>query len=241
MLSNPKIYLLTISICFSRFIFAVELEASNQQWFQYYNQIKINKEVSLFSDIGIRYKENLNHKTQFLIRTAIRYSINNNIACSFGVGNFNYYGSEQIKRIEFRPYQELIIKKLFTKIELNHRIRTEQQIFSNSDMRFEEFTNRIRYRLMMTISIIKFNQSEKTLDLILGDELFLIGKNNLSSVQNRILLGASFKLTKDLSTSLIYNRQNLTQLKSEYNRLDHIVWLGISHNLDFSKSNKIEN
>lgn len=223
------------------FCFAINTnETNNQQWFQYYNQLKLKEKIYIPADFGIRYKNNFDDKTQSLIRVALKYS-NKNISYSFGLGNINYFDAEQIKKIEFRPHQELNMKKAFAKIELNHRIRTEQQIFSNSDMKFEEFTNRIRYRLMMTISILKFNQSAKTLDLILGDELFLIGKNSISSVQNRLLLGASLKLAKNLSVSVIYNRQNLTKLKSNYNRLDYIVWVGISHNLDFSKSNKMEN
>lgn len=216
-------------------------ETNNQQWFQYYNQTKVKDNFSILSDVGIRYKDNLTRKSQFLIRTAVRYSINKNITCSFGVGNFNYYSFEHINRIEFRPYQELSINNVFTKIELNHRIRTEQQIFNNSEIEFQEYSNRIRYKLLGTFSIINFNQSRNKLDLFLGGELFLIGKNNLSSVQNRLLLGASLKFIKNLSVSIIYNRQNVSQLKSGNNKIDHIAWVSISHNLDFTKSNKIEN
>jgi len=212
-------------------------ETNNQQWFQYNNQIKLNNKFSILSDVGIRYKDNFNSKNQFIIRSAFKYSVNN-IAWVIGVGNFNYYHSEQINKIEFRPFQELSIKHVVSNIELQQRIRTEQQIFNTNEMNFYEYLNRIRYRLMNTIPIKKFNQSENKIELIVGNEIFFVGKNNLSLIQNRILIGTSFTSNKFLSVLFLYNLQSIYKIKSENSKIDHIFWLSFIHYLDFTTSKK---
>src|SRR5258708_5356953 len=75
----------------------------NQQWFQYYNQLKLSEKLTLYSDIGVRRIDNFNEWSQMLLRMGLGYSIAQNLQGITGIGCFTSYANSKLIKIEYRP------------------------------------------------------------------------------------------------------------------------------------------
>lgn len=241
--------LITFSIFFvSSVIVAQEktVNKENQQWIQYYNQLKLSEKWSLLTDGGFRWKNDLKENSQYIIRTAANYKLNSTMSVSAGLAHLGFYdNSGNVNRVEFRPYQEYTISNAYKPISIQHRFRLEERIFypvidgkmqSDSDFNF-----RFRYRLLFNIPIFKLSSTDatKNVALSLGDEIMINAGNEIVNTifdQNRILIGSVVTFDKNLSASIIYNNQFAsTKTAGTYNHTN-VIWLGITHKINVSKS-----
>lgn len=236
-----------VVICFlSGFVYAMEKNVikGNQQWVQYYNQTKLSEKWFLLVDGGYRWKQDLGKRSQYIIRAAAGYQIGPGIRVAAGFAHLGTYTDIDIIVVEFRPYQELTLRQDLGGPGLNHRIRIEQRFIeatNNNDAQFSRFNWRFRYSLMFSIPIIRQfpNHEHMSLKLNVGDEIFInAGRDIVYNVfdQNRILIGPSFQLNKKLTFTLTYiGKFGALNLPSQYT-YNHILWLGIKHKLDLTKT-----
>jgi hypothetical protein len=212
----------------------------NQQWFQYYNQAKLGNKWTLFSDLGYRWKDGFHENSQYIIRTAIGYSIHPSLRISLGVAHLGSYIAKKASIFEFRPYQELALKNNFNEIELTNRFRVEERFFNfdyNGEIQLpSDFNFRFRYSIMMGIPLFRLSK-EKTNRIFLlyiGDEIFINAGNTIANNifdQNRIIFSPSLKLNEQVTFSLTWNSQFAsTSLQNTY-KYTNVIWFQIKHKL----------
>ncbi|WP_177205421.1 DUF2490 domain-containing protein [Halpernia frigidisoli] len=223
-----------------------KVNRENQQWIQYYTQLKFNDKWTLFTDGGFRWKNDLENSSQYIVRTGIYYKLNSSMAVGAGFAHLGFYdNSGKINRVEFRPYQEFNMSTIYKPVTIQHRFRLEERFFnpvvddkikSGSDFNF-----RFRYRLLFTVPVFKLSSTDPTKNVALsvGDEIMInAGKEIVSNVfdQNRLLIGTIVTLDKNFSASLTYNNQFAsTKTVGTYNQAN-IIWLGVTQKINISKS-----
>lgn len=220
------------------------INRTNQQWIQYYNQTKFSKHWLLLADGGVRWKDKLSARSQYIIRFGVGYQLNDNIRVAVGIAHLGFYQSGQIKKVEFRPYQEFSIKQVFGKIGISHRFRIEERYFRkvlNGKITTEDQFN-FRFRYSFSLSIPLFSITDLKVSLNVGDEIFInAGKEIVYNVfdQNRLLVGSTIQLNKNLNVDLIYNGQFAgTNSPAKYEYSD-IIWFRIIHRINFIKKERI--
>lgn len=235
-------FILFFSIVHSSVLFgqAKTISTGNQQWFQYYNQAKLGEKWTLLSDFGYRWKDGFDENSQYIIRTAIGYSINPSVRISLGFAHLGFYTANKISKIEFRPYQELAIKNNINKIEITNRCRIEERFFNL--VNYEEtqhpntFNFRFRYSVMVSIPLFKLSSENdnKIFLLNIGDEIFMNTGNNFTHNnfdQNRLTVSPSLQLNKHVTFSLTWNSQFASASSLKTYQYTNVIWLQVKHKL----------
>lgn len=207
---------------------------SDQQWSQYYSTIKVSEKWSVISDYAFRWRDSFDKKNQFVVRAGIGYQVNPNILISPGIAYVGYYKNDALNRLEIRPHQDFIIKHKYGILKTAHRFRFEERFIHNTDDNSDSFVFRLRYRIMLNLPVIK-----EKLSFTIGDEIFAnIGNDIVYNVfsKNRLITGFSYKANKNVSVSMLYNNQFGAKNSPGIYQQDQVVWLGIKHKIDLSKS-----
>lgn len=217
---------------------------TNQQWLQYYNQLKFSTELTLYTDLSVRRMNNFNDWSQITFRTGAGYQLTQNLQGVTGIACFGFYTKNKRSKIEFRPYQEINSTQSFGKISVQHRLRVEARYFrkitdgvitSASDFNF-----RFRYRLYCSVPVLKMSESitDRKLLLNLGDELFInAGKEITYNMldNNRLLVGLTFQYNNNLSFTFGYiNQFGQRSSQAAYENSD-IFTFGIIQKIKLSK------
>ena len=216
--------------------------SGNQQWVQYYNQLKFNQKWSLLTDGGFRWKNSFSNYSQYQIRTGAGYAINPNINIAAGIAHSGAYLSEQVVRVEFRIYQDTLLKHASSRVRFNHRFRIEERFFNpyNGKIQTPNSYN-FRFRYGFTTSIPLFNISNEKLGkavlLNLGNEIFInAGKQTVNQVfdQNRFLISPTYRYSDNLDISFTWNTLiSSTRVATDYLYLN-VFWLQVKHKIDLS-------
>jgi len=238
-----KIILLFYLSCFSITSYAQtkDITYSDQQWFQYYNQILFSPKWIWLTDGGYRLKDGFSQSSQYIARTGIGYFINSDIRFSFGFAHLGFYQSDRIIKREYRPYQELKINQDYGSIKTGHRFRVEERFFRIVEQEQiqseEQFNFRFRYLFNVCIPVIGLSSSnpDRKLMLTFSDEIFInAGKDIVYNVfdQNRFLIGPVLQINDHLAVTLMYNHQFLALNSAREYKQIKIFWLGLRHNID---------
>ena len=221
-----------------------DVNYTNQQWFQYYNQLKINEKFTVLTDGGFRLRNNFSESSQYLLRASISYSLGPDVKVAAGYANFGGYLEGNVVIRENRAYQDITFSQKFTKLSLNQRVRVEERFFKTtqkSNIPGEKETRfRFRYGIQLTIPLFNLspNNTDRKMLFQVGDEIFInAGKDIVYNIfdQNRVLIGPVFQFDKNLSISLIYNHQYRAINQPSRYAQDYVFWLGIRQKMDFSK------
>ena len=206
---------------------------SNQQWIQYYNTLKLSGRFLIKTDGGYRVKNNFAEPSQFISRTGLYHKIMPRMQLGAGFAFLGFYGSDsKINRLEYRPYQELLINDKYDKFKTQHRIRIEQRFFSAVNGE-NYFYHRFRYRFLFKIPLLR--KDNLRLDLNLADEIFIHGgKDVVYNVfnQNRLMIGTTLNINKNLAFTLTYNSQYAGKNSPGVYEYSNIVWLGIKQSIN---------
>ena len=212
------------------------IKKNNQQWLQYYTQIKLNDKWTLLADGGYRVANNFGTSSQYLIRAGLGYTLNPNIQVGGGFAHFGFYTSGKLSRVEFRPYEELMIKSKLGNTDISNRVRVEERFFNpvveGSIKGPGTFNVRFRYQLVANIPLINLSEKDPNKKILLGigDEVFLnAGKHIVYNVfdQNRLLISPTVQFSKNLSVALTWNSQfGATNTPATYN-YSKILWLQV--------------
>jgi hypothetical protein len=188
---------------------------NNQQWLQYFNQLKFSEKLSLYSDLSLRKQNNFNDWSRITFRSGLGYPLTKKLQGITGIACFIFYTENKVNRIELRPYQEINTTQIFGKVSIQHRFRVEARYFRNDSEEITNKTNfnlRFRYRLnaMTTlINLAEMNQDRKLL-MYIGDEIFINAGHEIKYNvfdNNRALVGLIYQDNPNLSFSFGYINQ----------------------------------
>ena len=167
------------------------------------------------------------------------------IQLTAGFGVNGAYALGKINRMEYRPYQDFLIRNRLGKIELNHRYRMEQRFFQFlSESKVQDKANfifRLRYALNLNIPVITFSSDEhhRRIFFNVADEVFFnAGKNIVYNLfdQNRFTLGPFFQMNRHLIFSFTWNSQYGTTSSPGLFRSSDAFWLQVRHQVNVHKS-----
>jgi Protein of unknown function (DUF2490) len=215
---------------------------TNQQWIQYYVQLKLSDKWMGLADAGYRSGNGSVHRSVYIARAGIGYQLNPNVGLGSGFAHLGFYRSGTLSLSENRLYQEVMVKHNPGTVGVSHRARLEERYFKYVDPPENNFNFRFRYRLLLSVPIIKLsseNSDDRKLLLNLGDEIFLnAGKEVVYNVfdQNRILIGMTVQLRNNLGINVTYNHQFIGLRSAGTYEQDEVLWLGINHTIDLVRN-----
>jgi hypothetical protein len=217
---------------------------SNQQWFQYYNLLKINPKLTLLSDVGYRYISAFSYRSLYLTRIGLGYEIKPGFRVSGRIAHLGVYNLGQLNKVEFRGSQGLLHVKNTALGKMIQHFRIEERIFKdilNGKIQSEnEFNFRFRYQFSLTFPLLKLSSKDpdKKLLFSIGNEIFInSGKNITYNIynQNRILIGPVVHLNSNLFLNLLYCHQFKSKnLPNDYNQ-DYVMWIKLFHKINLHK------
>lgn len=167
---------------------------------------------------------------QSLLRTGINYQANNRLQLRAGyafIETFNY-GDYPLQAAgkpfpEHRIYQMATLADVVGRVELGHRLMTEQRWvgrYTNPELSKADdylFLNRVRYQLRAQVPINKVKMQDRTLYGAVYDEVFVgFGKNVNENVfdQNRLGVLLGYRFNKAVRAEAGYLQQ-IVQLGRE--------------------------
>ncbi len=224
-------FLFLITQSFSQSIDAYE----TSYWFRYYNQIKFNPKWTWHNEVDERRLTNPDRQSQFFFHTHLHYQISKKFDLAAGF-NFNETTrSNGLLISEWRPWQEVTFTpELNTRIKLSFRYRLDERFIhrsSGSDLEpGYNFYLRHRFRIQSSTPINK----KESITIRLSDEVMLNSGGDLDLFdQNRIFLGADFRLTKKCSIEVGYLNQLV--LRSDQLIMFNVLRTTFWHRLSWKK------
>lgn len=213
---------------------------SDQQWIQYYQNLKLSPKWSILTDGGFRVKDAFSEKSQWIIRTGVGYQATANSRFGLGFANLGFFNGDTLTRLEYRPYQEAMLKHKFNRIGTSHRFRVEERFFQTlKPIGTTSFNFRFRYQFNLSLPIwTSKNNPNRKLIFNIADEIFInAGKDIVYNVfnQNRLILGPQFKVNKGLGIQFVYNYQFFARNAPATYSNDHVFWLRIKHTINVFK------
>src|SRR4051794_21708366 len=171
-IGKPLCILLLICISVTTNAQEKTVKKGNQQWLQYYAQIKLSNKWTLLADGGYRWANHFQTSSQYIIRTGIGYALNPNIQVGGGFAHLGYFTSGKVSKVEFRPYEEFSIKSKLGNTEINNRVRIEERFFNPVvDGKVEgpgTFNFRFRYMLLANIPLFNLSKADPDKKVLLG-------------------------------------------------------------------------
>jgi hypothetical protein len=117
-----------------------------QSWTQVITQVNINKEWFTYMEVQPRIGDDISRMERLLIRPAIGYNLNQNIALFLGYAwtptFMNKYYEEDFRN-ENRIWQQILVKDTRWGLDWQHRLRQEQRFIEDAGGP----SNRTRYLL----------------------------------------------------------------------------------------------
>lgn len=235
-----------VAFAISSNIFAQErsIDRSNQQWIQYYHQTKLSDQWILLIDGGYRWSE-FSSSSQYIARLGLGHRLSQYMQAAAGFAHLGFYEAGKTTLLEFRPYQEFLIRKPYGKVNTAHRFRIEERFFhrlSETEEQYDRsFNFRFRYLFSLNIPLFKLSntQPDRKVALRVGNEILInAGKEVEHNVfdQHRILIGPDISLRENLRLRLIYNGLFASTDSPDIFNYSDIIWLGVIHHLDFTRS-----
>lgn len=192
--------------CFHGLAFSQQDELGN--WIMYFGTNKINENYSIHTEVQYRNHTAVpNNIEQLLLRTGLNYHVSPSTILTLGYGFIPsfVFESEQSEPevVEHRIFQQLILKNRLYRLQFEHRYRIEQRWVN------EDYRNRLRYRLMLTVPVNKPVIEQGSLFVGLYDEIFMNTKETFFD-RNRLYgaIGYQFHKTASAQVGMLYQRVN---------------------------------
>jgi len=227
-----------------------EVMYSDQQWFQYFTQVKLDKNWTVLSDGGYRFKYGFEEPAQYIVRAGMGYNLNPDIRLAIRFAHLGVYSASKLNKLEYRWSQEFLTKQKYGDLALTHLIRVEERYFTNINdgnaQNEDSFNFRFRYKFVIDIPLMQLSQSnpDRKLLLSVGDEVFFnAGHEIVYNIfdQNRILLGPTIQLSNHFSIALTYNHQFRAFNAPNSYKQDDIFWMIIRQTIDINKKKTEKN
>lgn len=245
MLKNLVIFLLLFGIIAIPAIAQKTITEEDQQWLQYYNETRINTNLSFNVDGGIRFRNGMSDFRAALLRVGMGYRVYKPLWGVSGVALFSFFENFGLSRLELRPYQDFLANSELGKGMLRHRFRVEGRYFTDyntsGQITGNEFYFRLRYGLNFLFPLVKLSKKnpDRKLLLNLANEVFInAGPSIVYNMfdNNRVIAGLAFQENQNLRISLLYNFQFGQRNAPGAYQMTHILWLTVNHRI-FGKIN----
>lgn len=213
---------------------AAETDSRTSTWLMSLTRFTFTEEIRGFVDIQPRFTLNDttggedNALDTLLMRGALGYQLAPNVGLYQGYAVIPTYDP---KRVERRSFQELLINQSLTTGALLHRVRFEQRFLD----RVDDTAYRLRYFVRHTRPLPSWNAN---LSLAINEELF-VNVNNVNGGpqtgfdQNRLFIGANYKVNQNLSYDLGYQNQYINGRLGRDDVMNHILFFGVLTNFSF--------
>lgn len=218
----PHIFFLKLLFTHFLLLFSVFLSAQTQKnidkqsilWTRYYNQLTINNNWSIHSELDNRIFLKPVVENLFVCRVQGRYKFNSNFETGAGIAYFSVFTQNPDQDFnfeipEFRMQQDVIYKVNFNKLILNQRIQVEERFIHNATktglVEGTTFSWRFRYRLQAEYPF--WEEKNQYLKGIVYDEILLnAGKNIVYNTfdQNRIYAALQYGINKKVAVEVGY-------------------------------------
>lgn len=236
------LYLITLSI-------QAQKKIDHQQliWYGYYNQLKINSNWTVFSEIQERHFIQPFAQHQLVFRANVERKLVENINGSVGMTYFlqspnNPEVTSKLVVPELRPDIGFSSKKKYKGFGVNHRYKLEARFFHQTDGNELRggfvFSNlRFRYQLGFDFPLVTKADKEVLVFKLKDEVMFNTGGSIVKNVfdQNRIYAALNYRINKDFAVEAGY--VNWFQQKNTgdefYDR--DIIRFSVYHNIDLSK------
>ena len=209
---------------------------TEQQWVQYYSESILNEKWSIPFDLGFRWRNNFKQSSQYLVRGAISYKINDRLSVAAGFGHLGYYSGNNVNATEARPHQEISYKHNLGTIGIGHRVRIEQRFVTRN----ANTANSIRYRYSLMFNLFSFPISTGNPDLQfvfrVGNEIFLnTGNDDLETAfsQNRFMISPTIQFSDQFKVNLTWNSQYAATDDDEVFDQTDVLWIQVRHKLNW--------
>ncbi|MEY4667477.1 MAG: hypothetical protein RL518_176 [Pseudomonadota bacterium] len=136
----------TLALCGASITNTYAQSSDWQSWTQVITQVKVNQEWFSYMEVQPRVGDDISRMERLLIRPAVGYNINPNIALFLGYGwtpTFMNKHYEEDFRNENRIWQQVLVKDSRWGFDWQHRLRQEQRFIEDA----AGPSNRTRYLL----------------------------------------------------------------------------------------------
>lgn len=155
--------------------------------------VSLSKNWRIFSEAQLRSQSFYSDHFYYEVKGGIIYKLNKKFQALVGTGKYITYDTEQegnfpkpITSNETRLWQQFTLNQNLGRIQFEHRYRIEQRFYT------DEYSNRFRYRLGVTVPINKKEVETGTFYFTSFDEVFLTDKAPYFS-RNRFLAGVGYQ------------------------------------------------
>lgn len=187
-------------------------------WFRYNQTLQLPKSFLLKSELEERFFITKAVKQQqFLFRFTLDKQLkkNWNVGGGFSmwyIGNNDELNPSKLMIPEWRPHIEINHRnKISDRFTISQRFRAEWRFIKNTNRDFTEmiagYNNNFRFRFQMILDYAVYRKEEKSLHLIVFDEIFLnAGKSIVRNIfdQNRIGFSMRYNFNKKVGVELGY-------------------------------------
>ncbi|MBU2020028.1 MAG: DUF2490 domain-containing protein [Bacteroidetes bacterium] len=223
--------LLSFHICFGQKII---VKNENQQWVQYYSQIKLSNKNSLLIDGGVRWKEHFSKRSQYILRAGYSHSIAPNAKMTLGFALSGVYNTFGLSSLEYRPYQDLEYKFKLKSFDFNNRLRFEERFIQPVSSFKNTFNIRFRYQLVISYPLINLSKTNPDCIFLfkMGNEIFMNSVKQHGRTffdQNRYTVSPTVQFSKKFQISLTWNIQLSSTPTKNMFKYSNIYWLQIRH------------
>lgn len=191
-------------------------------------------------DGGVRFRNGFEEKSQYIIRTGARYVLIPRVNFTLGMAHLGFYVNDELREIELRPYQEVMLINDYGKVEVAHRIRVEERFFKSVQqgkiLDEKNYNFRFRYRFLVNIPIFELSSAspDRRLWLNIGNEILLNGGQQVVTDifdQNRFLVGVTVSVLDNLEAVATYNHQLGSSPIPDQYKQTYILWIGVKHTM----------
>jgi Protein of unknown function (DUF2490) len=197
---------------------------NNIFWAQFFTTVKLHQKWDGLLEYQWRRTNGVNEWQQSLLRGAVQYRPNEQVAFALGYGWIETfpYGDFPIAAAgtfpEHRIFEQMVLKQPVNKLGLTHRFRIEQRWLGRrkpeTDREIESWTFSHRFRYMLRAQRPIVTKNEFAFYVAAADEVFIgAGKNVGVNIfdQNRLMFSAGVKLSKQVSVEAGYINQTVIQ------------------------------
>lgn len=227
-------------------------EIANQQntWLMYFGNHRLTDHWGFNTEYQWRRTDGLEQWQQSLLRAGVDFYGKQGLQLTAGYAWIKTfpYGEQPVSHVndEHRIWQQVLMKSITGRCEIQHRFRLEQRLLENwvviEDGNYLQdnmlYRQRARYRVMLTVPLSKKQMADKTLFLTASDEVFIgfgkgIAKNVLD--QNRLAVALGWRFNAACNIQLGYLNQYIIKKDGIHAERNHTLIVGVTYNLDLRK------
>lgn len=221
-------------------------------WALLLNRFYLSEKFTITNELHERTGDFFEDQGTFIFRPSLDYAPNEHIEYSVG---YSYIRSTPyspyslpIARNEHNIWEQAFLKSKIGKVKIQHRFRLEHRFVENITVRYpsvnplyeidgSNFSNRFRYRFVLSFDIAKVNKKKHTIFFNFFDEMWINQSDNLmptTFARNWIYTGLGYRFNKDCNIQLAHMHQydaigNDTYISSS------IIQLSVFKNFDLKR------